>query len=45
MPEFEIVRWHCHGKKAHKSKKAHGKHGCTKAKKGKRAALRTAARK
>jgi len=33
MPEFEILHWHCHGKPAHKAKKAHGKHGCTPAKK------------
>ena len=29
---FEIVREHCHGKKAHKAKAAHKAHGCTPAK-------------
>jgi hypothetical protein len=31
--EIEIVREHCHGKKAHKARSAHKAHGCTKAKK------------
>jgi hypothetical protein len=30
--DFEIVRWHCKGKKAHKAKAAHKAHGCTPAK-------------
>ena len=37
MHEFEQVRYHCHGKKAHKAKSAHKTHGCTKAKTGKKA--------
>lgn len=29
MPELETVRWHCHGKKTHKTHTKHKAHGCT----------------
>lgn len=33
MLDFEIVREHCKGKKAHKARTAHKAHGCTPARK------------
>lgn len=41
MLEFEVVRWHCHPKKAHKAKAKHKQHGCAPAKR--KAAARVAA--
>jgi hypothetical protein len=42
--DTELVREHCHGKKAHKAKSTHKAHGCTKATKKPAAKARTPAR-
>lgn len=46
LDDFEVVRWHCHGKKAHRTKASRNKHkahGCTPAKKHPRRGLAPAA--